>query len=97
MTLQQAATAVRGIDVAMLRQVERPDRMYRRAHRDVVDHVRLRREETSLDANSSREMKFPVFPKNRVPIEAESTASRHASGNRRPSAKSAKKPDCNER
>jgi hypothetical protein len=63
MTLQQAPAAVRGIDVTMLRQAERPDHMYRRAQRDVVNHVRLRREEISSDTNSSREMKFLIFPK----------------------------------
>jgi hypothetical protein len=45
MTLQQAAAGVGSIDIAMLRPVERPDRKYRRAQRDVIDHVRLRREE----------------------------------------------------
>src|SRR6201987_4126027 len=62
MTLQQAAAGVRGIDAAMLRQVERPHRMYRREQRDVVDHVWLRREETSSDANSSHRRKFLLFP-----------------------------------
>jgi hypothetical protein len=72
MTLQQAAAGVGSIDIAMLRQVERPDRMYRRAQRDVIDHVRLRREEISLDANSSRKMKFLLFPEKSCPRRVES-------------------------
>jgi hypothetical protein len=82
MTLQQAAAGFGSIDIAMLRQVERPDRMYRRAQRDVIDHVRLRREEISLvrlrreeislDANSSRKMKFLLSPEKSCPRRVES-------------------------
>jgi hypothetical protein len=64
MTLQQATTGIRGIDVAMLRQVERPDRKYRRAQWGVVNHVRFRREETSSDANSSLKTRFLFFRTN---------------------------------
>jgi hypothetical protein len=82
MTPQQAPAAVRVIDVAMLRQIqiERPDRMYRRAQRDVVDHVRLRQKKTSSDANSSREIKFLIFPeKQGVPSKlSQWPSSRHA-------------------
>ncbi|APG09824.1 hypothetical protein BKD09_15915 [Bradyrhizobium japonicum] len=70
MTLQQAAAGIGSIDIVMLRQVERPDRMYRRAQRDVIDHVRLRREQTSPDANSSRKMKFLLFPEKSCPVES---------------------------
>jgi hypothetical protein len=62
MALRQAPAAVRGIDAAMPRQVEGPNRMYRRAQRDVVDHVRLRQKKTSSDANSSRKIKFLILP-----------------------------------
>jgi hypothetical protein len=47
--------------VSTANRVTRPF-MYRRAQRDVVDHVRLRQKKTSSDANSSRKIKFLLFP-----------------------------------
>jgi hypothetical protein len=62
MTFEEAPTAIRSIEVAMPGTIHAPGSIDRSSLGTVGDHIPNSEVETFWEANSSRRMKFTVFP-----------------------------------